>query len=148
MKIKRINDNYLATSDGDIISERTGKKLKPWLNNSGYQCIRLGRDRKTKLVHRIIAECFFGKSELTVDHLDGNKMNNNINNLEYVTSKENNIRMKDRTSKRVVYGDKIFKSGKELSLYLNLDTSYVYRRIREGKHLKGVIPVLLESQGV
>lgn len=35
---------------------------------------------------------FLGESNLQVDHIDGNKQNNNLNNLEYVTPKENTIR--------------------------------------------------------
>ena len=41
------------------------------------------------LVHRIVMEAFKGKSDLTVDHIDGNKLNNSLDNLEYVTIQEN-----------------------------------------------------------
>ena len=40
-------------------------------------------------------EAFKGKSDLTVDHIDGNKLNNNLSNLEYVTAQENTKRAWD-----------------------------------------------------
>lgn len=45
--------------------------------------------RKKILVHRLIAKAFLGDSELEVNHKDRNGLNNNINNLEYLTSSEN-----------------------------------------------------------
>lgn len=66
------------------------KILKPCECN-GYYCVSLWKNHKMKLVriHRLVAEAFLGKSELTVNHIDGNKQNNNVNNLEYLTSAEN-----------------------------------------------------------
>lgn len=45
--------------------------------------------KKTIKVHKLVANAFLGKSNLQVDHIDGNKLNNKLNNLEYVTPKEN-----------------------------------------------------------
>lgn len=66
------------------------KILKPCEYN-GYYCVSLWKNHKMKLVkiHRLVAEAFLGKSELTVNHKDGNKQNNNVYNLEYLTSADN-----------------------------------------------------------
>ena len=48
-----------------------------------------GKEHKAFWVHRIIALTWLGKSNLEIDHLDGNKLNNRISNLEYVTRSEN-----------------------------------------------------------
>ncbi len=60
---------------------------------NGYYQIKLSKNGKTKTikVHKLIVEHFMKKipKELTVNHKDGNKLNNYINNLEICTQKEN-----------------------------------------------------------
>ena len=45
----------------------------------------------TKLVHRLVVEAFFGKTKKSVNHIDYDKTNNNINNLEIVSHRQNII---------------------------------------------------------
>lgn len=77
---KRFNDK--------IISQALSKK------NSYYHVLlhKLGT-RKNMLVHRLVALAFIEKpfKDVEVNHKDGNKLNNNVNNLEWVTKSENNI---------------------------------------------------------
>lgn len=95
---------YKASSKGRIISlDRTiehnivgskkveGKMLKQYLDNHGYLRINLSKNGNVKKhsVHRLIALSFLGHSDLSVNHIDGIKTNNNIGNLEYVTMKRN-----------------------------------------------------------
>lgn len=72
---------------------KAGKILKLCKNKYGYLYVCLSKNNKTKnkLVHRLVAECFlnFSKLKNNVNHKDGNKLNNHVNNLEYVTHKEN-----------------------------------------------------------
>lgn len=65
--------------------------LKGNVNRHGYLRVNLSRKglRKSFSIHRIVAMTFIGESDLVVNHIDGVKTNNNINNLEYVTSQEN-----------------------------------------------------------
>lgn len=62
-------------------------------DSDGYQQVKLCKDGKVTLkrVHRLVAETFIEKvlNKDQVNHIDGNKKNNCINNLEWVTSKEN-----------------------------------------------------------
>lgn len=88
------------------------KILKPYKEARGYLKVTLynnGKKKKFK-VHKLVLEAFVGKSELTINHKDENKMNNNLNNLEYMTNK-NNVRYSQ--AKKVVgininTGEKIF----------------------------------------
>lgn len=69
--------------------------LKPRLNYKGYGRVALINHYKRKefCVHRLVAKCFIENKyhKPQVNHIDGNKTNNNVNNLEWVTAKENCI---------------------------------------------------------
>lgn len=89
-------DYFSVTEGGRIFSHRTNKFLKLHINRKGY-CIFStkinGRDGKAICfkVHRVVAEAYLlnpeNKSE--VNHIDGNKLNNNVINLEWVSRSEN-----------------------------------------------------------
>lgn len=70
---------------------RYGKILKPCNNRYGYPMVVLTKPnhRKCHSVHRLVMMAFFGKSELTVNHINGIKTDNRIENLEYATMSEN-----------------------------------------------------------
>lgn len=82
---------YWASPKGYVTNGR--KVLKTYKINSGYHCLKLhGADgKKAYLLHRLIAITFLdnpqGKAE--VNHRDGDKGNNALDNLEWVTSAEN-----------------------------------------------------------
>lgn len=63
--------------------------------NDGYKCFNLIKDNNKKImkVHRAVAEAFIPnpKNKPQVNHIDGNKQNNNVSNLEWVTASENMI---------------------------------------------------------
>lgn len=65
--------------------------LKPIKTNRGYLRVKLCKENKVSKVrvHRLVAEAFIKKPELEVNHIDGNKENNSVENLEWVTPREN-----------------------------------------------------------
>lgn len=89
------NPNYEVSNYGNIRNKKSGENLKATLTNYGYRRVILrseSGDPKAYFVHRLEAHAFMedGYSEdLTVNHKDGNKVNNYISNLEWCTNKEN-----------------------------------------------------------
>lgn len=95
------NPDYGATENGDIYSRKSGiwRKLKPQTDTDGYQQVRLfgaGTNRLT-FVHRIIADVFMVKPQdcTEINHIDGNKRNNSVSNLEWCTRRRNMLHAHD-----------------------------------------------------
>jgi hypothetical protein len=88
---KNITAKYKIDDHGRVLNISTGKYLKPHKGNHGYLTVSI--DRKTTLLHRLIASAFIPNPEgkRTINHRDGNKLNNSIDNLEWATDSENNL---------------------------------------------------------
>lgn len=95
------DDGFIKSNERFGIDGRRlkGVILKPWLGNHGYLTVTLLVDGKKYrcLVHRLVAEVFIGEtsSDMEIDHKDGDKLNNSVDNLEWVTRKENLKRAKN-----------------------------------------------------
>lgn len=102
-KIKDINENdwirykdttYLVSIDGEVYNEKTKILLKQTPNNSGYirYTLRINGKNISKLAHILVMETW-GKQKLAsnqvINHKDGNKINNNLKNLEVCSKSEN-----------------------------------------------------------
>lgn len=87
--------DYEASNLGNIRSwknKKKGKLLRPAKNKYGYMHVVLYDENikpRPVLVHRAVLSAFMGKNKLIVNHKDGRKDNNNIENLEYCTYSEN-----------------------------------------------------------
>lgn len=86
---------YRVSSTGTITPVTPRNKyrtvLNPSTDGSGYQIVSLVKNgvKHTKTVHRIVAEAFYGQSNLDVNHKNGNKADNRLSNLEFCTKSEN-----------------------------------------------------------
>ncbi len=95
MRLIERNPNYSIDEFGNVYSKpRAGTKgglVKPMTSKTGYYTVMLGSDRRPVKVHRLVAQTYVPNPEGKpfVNHIDGNKLNNHVSNLEWCTSKEN-----------------------------------------------------------
>lgn len=90
--MKEFIPEYFITKEGKIYSklgEKGLRELRPHIGSRGYMIITIRK--KCYRIHRLVAENFLPKvdGKPIVNHIDGNKLNNNVNNLEWCTQSEN-----------------------------------------------------------
>ena len=110
--------DYLVTSQGRVLSLKDNKgndrikELKPQIINSGYLTVVLYKNGKQyrKTIHRLVAQAFIPNpdNKPQVNHIDENKRNNHVSNLEWATAKEN-----------INYGSCIERSAYKRSLIMS-----------------------------
>lgn len=117
-----IRSNTCRRADGRVCKSVV---LKTWKNNAGYDMVALRYNGKAKrcLVHKLIIETFKGicPKGFQVDHIDGNKSNNCLDNLRYVTRSTNLL---------LYYRVQGHYKGPSESQKLNLDR--VHANLRKG----------------
>jgi len=92
---KQIKDyeNYFIYDNGDVFNSSTNKILKGSFSEGGYKYYRLSKNNCKKMfyAHRLVAEHFLDNPNNlpVVNHIDGDKLNNNVSNLEWVSYSDN-----------------------------------------------------------
>ena len=90
--VKNYEGLYQISNLGNVKRISSGKRLKPY-NRKGYIRVALSKDDTTKHIdiHRLVAQAFIPNPENKpeVNHIDGDKSNNEVSNLEWCTRKEN-----------------------------------------------------------
>ena len=94
---------YMVSDQGRLKSLKFGKErlLKPTLNSRGYLMVVLSKEgnRNRRSIHQLMAMTFLGHvpcgHKLVVDHIDEDKINNSLSNLQVITQRENTERSID-----------------------------------------------------
>lgn len=146
-------DRMITTSDGRTYKQ-PGKGLTPVENKWGYLYVNLLHKGKlkSKTIHRLVAEAFLANDNNNpqVNHIDENKKNNNVRNLQWVTVKENanhgnrNYKISESRKQKVTAfesetGKRIdFDTLADAKRYFNLTgNNVVYNRLFSRGKLKG-----------
>jgi len=94
-EVRSLDRTILLTRYGEETSHKKGRILKSSLNGYGYLVLRLNKDGrgKTIKVHHLVWDTFGGKPrnghKLQVDHIDENKINNRVDNLQLLSHRAN-----------------------------------------------------------
>lgn len=145
---------YSVTEDGRVYSHLTNKFLKTPIGKRGYPNLNMIDEEgncKLRCVHRIVAETFIPNPNNypEVNHIDGVKTNNTVENLEWCTSRENSLHAR-RTGLHNSDGDRMvlqIKNGIVVNCYKSVSEAIrqtgitnignVCRRyVHNGKHCK------------
>jgi hypothetical protein len=140
-------DRSILYSNGLTVNHK-GKKLRQEISK-GYFRVSLSKNNVVKrfLVHRLIAACFIenANDKRCVNHIDGNKQNNNVSNLEWVSHSENERHSYDSlgkvngnrkmSSEDVLYVLESKETGISLSLKFNVSPK-VISNIRRNVYYK------------
>ena len=129
-------ENYEVSNLGKVRNMKSGRVLKPRLHKNGYLMHGLYENNKQKqlYLHRIIATAFMDNPEAKpqVNHIDENKLNNDLSNLEWCTEKEN-----------IIHGTRTKRASEKLSqkviqLDLNDNILSVFKSMRKAERETGV----------
>lgn len=148
--------NYFADSEGNIYSLYkvggqgslldTPRKLSPKTDKDGYQavCITHEGKHKHRRVHRLVYEAYVGEipKGQTIDHIDNNPKNNNINNLQVLSRASNTSKATSQPVTIWLDGEELkFKSNKEAYKYLEVSESSYFN------YKKGKTPYIKKYKG-
>ena len=127
--------NYIISTNGKVYNIKRNMFLKCSMKH-GYCIVSLSENNKRKMfrIHRLVAEIFIHNTQNKpiVNHIDGNKTNNNLNNLEWVTYKENTqhalknslIKRKNTSYKYNKIINFSLENGKQIE---NYETYYIFK---------------------
>jgi hypothetical protein len=153
-EIPNYYSRYSINPDGVVLNNERNAIVKPMISTSGYQYVHLVKDGKkeTKYIHRLVGEAFLEnpKKLPQIDHIDGNKLNNSVKNLRWVTASQNRLaygsekralaRMRQVKAVNISGEEIIFMSRKDAAKHFNcLPSKIEYGHLYKKGEKKGWI---------
>lgn len=142
--LNNISTSYYITEDGRCYNSNTGKYLKGQKNKkNGYIYYYLtlpNGDKKRCLAHRLVADAFIIKDsdrEKEVNHKDGDKTNNNVDNLEWVTPAQN---QQHAIENGLRFYEHVFCFNSDKKLVAE------YKSIQEASRATGISPSIISQE--
>ena len=133
------NTIYMVSTWGRVKNSKTNKIMKGKITSAGYREYCLTIDKKKMIVraHRITYEVWRGGELDIINHIDGNKLNNHISNLENVSSLENNL--------KAIYETKVKKYPKTAQFDLEGNLIQIYENNADAARAMGVKPQSIQA---
>lgn len=135
-------DNYSISNLGNVRNNKTKRILKQYEKRNGYMQVQMGRKTIPQYIHRLVAKAFIENKDnkKQVDHINGNKADNRVENIRWVSASENAYaygykeRIENKKKKiKAIYIDgtiKIFNSRNETAQYFKCNKSQIqYNKI-------------------
>ena len=128
--INGIKYNYQIDKNANIYSGFTKKIMKSTSNGKGYQIISLWHNGKGNIyyIHRLMGFIFLDlKKDKQINHIDNNKKNNKVDNLEVVNALENynhSLKFRNKNTKRKLSTSDAIDIFRSKQSYRNLSNKY------------------------
>ena len=138
--IKGYEGLYAVTSCGRVWSYKSNKFLKPHDNGRGYHQVDLRKDGKRKhfYIHRLVAEAYIPNpnGDNTVDHIDGDKSHNYLNNLQWLSRKDN-VKKANCQKVRCVETNEVFNSMTDAAKHYGVTKGAISAAIKKAGRSAG-----------
>ena len=136
-------ENYTINEEG-IVMNKKGKELKPCIHTTGYKMVDLYKDGKRKhfRLHRLLAETFIPNPNnyKIIDHIDRDRLNNNLNNLRWTTPTGNALNREFKgggiSYEEMIRGEKVYEYYRLRWQIHNVRYSKRFKNLEEAEKFK------------
>lgn len=123
-------ENYSVSSFGNVRNDKTERIRKTPLNSSGYKTITLSKKyTKAFLVHRLVGEHFLEPVEdlfkNEIDHIDGDILNNKVDNLRWISKIDNNRHKKKYKVNCSIYKG-VAERNNRFQSYITINRKFIH----------------------